>query len=264
MSTKKTAAAKTEGAAAPALPLFYHKPTLLDSNVHDKTGLSKNNTFAFASGANAIPVNLVEFPQLAHYYPIAFARDAVATPVAVVGVRDNENLFVNDNGEWTPNVYIPAYVRRYPFILSENPDGSALSLCIDDAPGVMVKDGEKFFDDKKQPTQMSKNAMEYCRSYHMAAKQTQLFGQALAESGLLVDRAAELTLAGGQRISFSGFRIIDEEKFNKLPEKTLVEWRNKGWLAGAYAHLFSGLQWGNVSRMLNERMGAGAQSAKKK
>ena len=254
MTTNKKAAAPApaKSDAAP-LPLFYTKPTLLDSSIHADTGLGKNQTFAFSAGANALPVNLVEFPQVAHYYPIAFARDAVATPVAIVGVRDNENLFVNAKGEWAPNTYMPAYVRRFPFILSENPDGSALSLCIEDAPGVFDAKGEKFFDDKKQPTQLSKNAMEFCRSYHMAAKQTQLFGQALVESGLLVDRAAELTIAGGQRISFSGFRIIDEEKFNKLPEKTLVEWRNKGWLAGVYAHLFSGLHWGGITRMVNER-----------
>ena len=99
MTTKKTAAAKTDAPAGAApLPLFYAKPTLLDSSVHDKVGLAKDQTFAFAGNANAIPVNLVEFPQIAHYYPIAFARDAVATPVAIVGVRDNENLFVNDKG----------------------------------------------------------------------------------------------------------------------------------------------------------------------
>lgn len=265
MTTNKKTTAKTDTpavAGAAPLPLFYNKPTLLDSAVHSNTGLGKNQTFAFANGANALPVNLVELPQVAHYYPVAFARDAVATPVAIVGVRDNENLFVNARGEWTPNTYIPAYIRRYPFILSENPDGSALSLCIEDAPGVLDPKGEKFFDDKKQPTQMSKNAMEFCRSYHMAAKQTQLFGQALADSGLLVDRAAELTLASGQRISFSGFRIVDEEKFNKLPEKTLAEWRNKGWLAGVYAHLFSGLHWGSITRLVNERPAAAAPKKK--
>lgn len=257
MTTKKSAAAEApKDAAAAPLPLFYNKPVLLDAALHADFGVAKDMNAMFANGVNALPVNLVEFPQVAHYYPIAFARDAVATPVAVVGVRDNENLFVDKDGNWTPNTYIPAYVRRYPFILSESPDGDTLSLCIEDAPGVLVKGdaGDKFFDDKKQPTQLSKNAMEFCRSYHMAAKQTQAFGEALLAADILVDRAAEITVKGGQRVSFSGFRIVDEEKFNKLPEKTFIEWRNKGWLAGVYAHLFSGLHWGSITRMINDRI----------
>jgi hypothetical protein len=258
MTTKKATAATETPSAAP-MPLFYAKPTLLDVTQHANWGLPKTMDFTFAGGANALPINLIEFPQVAHYYPIAFARDAAATPVAIVGVRDNENLFVDAKGAWTPNVYIPAYARRYPFILSESPDGQQLSLCIDDAPNVVVKNGgEKFFDDKKQPSQIAKNAIEFCRSYHMAARQTMAFGKALAESGLLVDRAADITLKDGQRISFTGFRIVDEEKFNKLPEATLVEWRNKGWLAGVYAHLFSGLHWGSITRMVNDKTPAAA------
>lgn len=250
-----TAKKTTTAAEAANMPLFYNKPTLLDVAQHADWGLTKSMTFAFAGTANAIPVNMVEFPQVAHYYPIAFARDAAATPVAVVGVRDNENLFVEDNGSWKSDVYVPAYVRRYPFILSESPDGQHLSLCVDDAPNIIARTGgERFFDDKGGPTQIAKNAIEFCRSYHVAAKQTMTFGQALAASGLLVDRSAELTLRNGQRISFSGFRIIDEEKFNKLPAETLLEWRSKGWLAAAYAHLFSGLHWGTITRLVNERM----------
>lgn len=251
--TKKSATEKAPEAQGP-LPLFYSKPTLLDAVQHANMGAAKDIGFAFAAKVNAVPLNLVEFPQAAHFYPIAFARDAVATPVAVVGVRDNENLFVNAAGQWQENAYIPAYVRRYPFILSESPDGQQLSLCIDDAPGMMVAGGaDRFFEENKEPTQLARNAMEFCRSYHIAAQHTQGFGQALIEADVLVDRTAEMTLKNGQRVSFSGFRIIDEERFNKLPEKTLVEWRTKGWLAGAYAHLFSGMHWGDITRMVAER-----------
>lgn len=255
--SKKPAAATADQSSAAAqgpLPLFYSKPTLLDAGVHAGMGAAGNIGFGFAAKVNALPLNLIEFPQAAHFYPIAFARDAVATPVAVVGVRDNENLFVDDKGQWQADTYIPAYVRRYPFILSESPDGQQLSLCIDDAPGIMTAGGDRFFDDQKEPTQLARNAMEFCRSYHVAAQHTQAFGKALIEADILVDRTAEMTLKNGQRVSFSGFRIIDEEKFNRLPEKTLVDWRARGWLAGAYAHLFSGMHWGDITRMIAGRM----------
>jgi len=254
---KNSAAATKEKPAASNNPLFYSKPTMITVDAHKKMGVTKDIGFGFAKGANAIPVNLVEFPQLAHYYPIAFARDAVATPVAIVGVRDDENLFVNAKGEWQANIYVPAYVRRYPFILAENTGSDQLSLCIDDVAGNMSAKGELFFDDKGQPSQASKNALDFCRSYHSAAHQTQEFGKALAAADILVDRTAEITVKGGQRITFSGFRIVDEQKFNALPEKTFMEWRAKGFLAGVYAHLFSGLHWGTITRMVNERMPEG-------
>lgn len=254
MAKTSTAATPKDKGATSANPLFYNKPTLITVDAHKKSGLNKDLGFGFAKGANAIPVNLVEFPQLAHYYPIAFARDAVATPVAIVGVRNDENLFVDAKGQWTPNTYIPAYARRYPFILSESTGSDQLSLCIDDANGALSAKGDAFFDDKGQPSQMSKNALDFCRSYHQAAQQSQEFGKALAAADILVDRTAEITVKGGQRITFSGFRIVDEAKFNALPEKTFMEWRAKGYLAGVYAHLFSGLHWGTITRLVNERL----------
>jgi len=245
------------------MPLFYTKPTLLDAKAHQDFGLVEGTTFDFTKNANAVPVNLVEMPQVAHFYPIAFARDEAATPVAVLGVRDSENLFVNEDGTWAQNTYIPAYIRRYPFILSESPDGKQLSLCIDDNDAFVGAQGKaRLFDDKGKPTPVASNALDFCRSYHVAARQTQDFGRALAAAGILVDRAAEISLPDGKRISFSGFRIIDEEKFSKLPDATIAEWRKKGWLAGVYAQLFSGFHWGTLTRLVSDKM-TPAKPAKK-
>ncbi|MCB1538651.1 MAG: SapC family protein [Rhodospirillales bacterium] len=253
-SPATSSSAETGTAPAQPLPLFYVRPTLLDARAHADVVIPKAMTYDFAAKVTAVPINLVEFPQVAHHYPIAFSRDAAATPVAIVGVREGENLFVDQAGQWAENAYIPAYVRRYPFILSESPDGRQLSLCIDDTPQTMQRGTQdRLFDDKGQPAQPAKNAMEFCRSFHVAAKQTEAFARVLADSGLLVERSAEMTLNNGRRVSFSGFRIVDEEKFNQLSEKTLVEWRDKGWLAGVYAHLFSGLHWGTLTRRINER-----------
>lgn len=256
---------KAETEQQPAnMPLFYTKPTLLDAELHKSWGLVENNDFSFTKPANAVPVNLVEMPQIAHFYPIAFAKDDASTPVAILGVRDDENLFLTEDGQWAENAYVPAYIRRYPFILSESPDGKQLSLCVDEnAAYVGEKGTKKLFEDGK-PSPVAKNALDFCRSYHVAARQTQDFGRALAESGILVERAAEISLPDNKRLSFSGFRIIDEAKFNQLPEATLAEWRKKGWLAGIYAHLFSGFHWGSVTRLVAERGAAPAKGKKAK
>ena len=236
------------------MPLFYKKPTPLDATVHAKMALKKNFGLGFTKGVNAVPVNLIELPQICHAYPIAFSPDANATPVAILGLRDNENLFLKENGEWEDDVYIPAYIRRYPFIFSEMPGNDQLSLCIDLSSDVTEEGGEQKFFDGEKPTQLAQNALEFCKSYHAAAQHTIEFGKALAAAGLLVDRNAEIAIGPNKKINFSGFRIIDEAKLADLDDKTFNEWRKKNWLPFIYAHLFSGAQWQRLTRLLNKRM----------
>jgi hypothetical protein len=237
------------------LPLFYKNPVLLDGEKHQEVSLNKDIGLGFTATTNAVPVNLIELPQVAHFYPIAFSNDGAATPVAIMGVRNDENLFVNKKGEWQKDAYIPSYIRRYPFILTEVNNGESLSLCIDETDEVISNDNANpLFDADKKPTDLANNAMEFCKSYHAASQQTLEFSKALADSGLLVERTAELVVKGDQKVNFSGFAIIDEEKFNKLDDATFNEWRAKGWIGAIYAHLFSGFHWNGITKLLGERM----------
>lgn len=245
---------KTEGAPS-NMPLFYKNPTPLDAKAHAKLALKKNFGFGFTKGVNAVPINLIEMPQICHFYPIAFSPDANATPVAIMGLRDNENLFLGPKNEWEANTYIPAYIRRYPFIFSEMPGGEQLTLCVDMDKNVVDEKAEQpFFDGEGKPTDLANNALEFCKSYHAAAQATIEFSKALAASGLLVEREAQINVAGNRRINFSGFKIIDEQKLAAMDDKTFMEWRKKGWLPFIYAHLFSGAQWQRLSHMLGQRL----------
>ena len=247
----------TNGAQAPAnpLPLFYNKPVPLDKEKHASWGLKENFGFGFTQKVNAVPVNLIEMPQICHFYPIAFSPDGNATPVAILGLRDEENLFVNDKGEWEQNTYIPAYIRRYPFIFSEVPGNDRLTLCIDENTDIAAEKGpQAFFDREGNPSDLANNALEFCKSYHAAAQQTLEFSKALADADILVQREAQINVAGDKRINFSGFHIVDEQKLAELDDKTFLQWREKGWLPFIYAHLFSGAQWQNLSTLLSERL----------
>ncbi|MCD8563064.1 MAG: SapC family protein [Alphaproteobacteria bacterium] len=253
--TKEKPAAKESPAPAAGLPLFYKNPVPLDGKAHAKLGLKKNFGFGFTKGINAVPVNLIELPQICHFYPIAFSPDDHATPVAILGLRDGENLFLKPDNTWEDNMYIPAYIRRYPFIFSEMPGGENLSLCIDmDKSIVEESNDQPFFEKDGKPSLLSQNALEFCKSYHAAAQQTLEFSKALAASGLLVERQAQLSVAGNRRINFSGFKIVDETKLAELSDKDFLEWRKKGWLPFLYAHLFSGAQWQRLTALLNDRL----------
>jgi hypothetical protein len=241
--------------AAGSMPLFYTGPAPLDAKAHVKLGLEENFGFGFTNTANAVPINLIEMPQVCHYYPIAFSPDGNATPVAILGLRDSENLFLNADNSWVENSYIPAYIRRYPFIFSELPDSDQLTLCVDMNDDIVSEKGaQRFFDDEGKATDLANNALEFCKSYHAAAQQTMEFSKAIAEADILVDREAQLNVTGNKRINFSGFKIIDEEKLSKLDDKVFLEWRAKGWLPFLYAHLLSGAQWQRLTSMLNERL----------
>lgn len=243
------------GPQSGALPLFYKNPAPLDAKAHTNLALKENFGLGFTKDVNAVPVNLIEMPQVCHFYPIAFSPDAAATPVAILGLRNNENLFLTANNQWEENTYIPAYIRRYPFIFSEMPNSEQLSLCVDMGDAIIQKDGpQRFFDKDGKPSPLSQNALEFCKSYHAAAQHTMEFSKALSESGLLIERAAEINLAGGKKINFAGFRIVDEKKLGELDEKTFLAWRKKGWLPFIYAHLFSGAQWQRLTILLNKRM----------
>ena len=252
MSKKKNDSDKQDA----NMPLFYKSPAPLDAKAHADAALKDNFGFGFTDGVNAVPINLIEMPQICNSYPIAFSPDGKATPVAILGLREGENLFLNSDNTWLENNYIPAYIRRYPFIFSEVPDSDQLTLCIDMDSSVVDEKGKgkKFFDEDGEASELSKNALEFCKSYHAAAQQTLAFSEALADADILVNREAQLNVAGNRRINFSGFQIIDEKKFAELDNATFLDWRKKGWLPFIYAHLFSGMQWHRLTSMLNQRL----------
>ena len=114
------------------LPLFYKQPTPLDAKAHAKLGLKKNFGFGFTEGINAVPVNLIEMPQICHFYPIAFFTGwAMQRQLRLWVCATMKNLFLHSDNSWEPETYIPAYIRRYPFIFSEMPDNEQLTLCVD-------------------------------------------------------------------------------------------------------------------------------------
>jgi hypothetical protein len=246
--SKKSAAAAPLSQAAIPLPVFYTNPVLLRSDLHAGMGLPQPLSLTFAAKSNAIPLNLEEFAFAARHYPIAFAGAGELFPIAVVGMRTAENLFVQD-GAWAPDHYVPAYVRRYPFILLEDKDAATLSLMIDDVPGLLVPAGaqSRAFFEGSTSAQFTREALDFCRAYLAGSLATQGFTKALSDAGILIERQANVAFKDGSRFTLAGLQIIDEEKYRALPDAIITDWFRRGWLDMISLILSSGQNWGALT-----------------
>lgn len=237
--------------APPQMPLLYKNPMAVSSQRHADLKVKRNRTFNYAAKVHAIPVLAEELPQLQNYYPLVFGPGPSAGVMALLGLRAGENLFVNADGSWAERNQIPAYVGRYPFLLVEIPEDKRLVLIVEEDEEILRPDGDiPLFQDGKG-TKEGEEILNYCVAFNESARQTQLFCEEVEKLGLLVDQRAEVVTPDGKQLALSGFRIIDEAKFNALPDETFLEWRKRNWIGLVYAHFVSLGRWQN----LIDRMG---------
>jgi hypothetical protein len=223
-----------------ALPLFYKSPRVLTPVSHGNRSLRVSNDFRFAADTNAIPLVAEEMPLAARHYPVVFSDEATPHPVAILGLQQQKNLFVDSEGRWRAGTYVPAYVRRYPFIFFENDARTELTLCVDEAADAFTEGRENpLFDASGEATAVTRGVLAFCRDYHAQHLLAAELGHMLAQADLLIEHRADVTLNDGQRMSLSGFKVIDSKRFDKLPDETFLEWRRKGWLPLIYSHFFS-------------------------
>lgn len=227
-----------------SIALFYKNPRLLDSGPDADLRVRKITDLSFARNVNTIPINLNEFAQAARHYPIGFIGES-GIPMAIVGLQET-NAFLDAEGRWKAGAYVPAFVRRYPFIFADTEVKGEYKLCIDDTPETVSRtEGERLFEGGK-PTGLTNKAAEFCRDFHQAALATDAFAKAIRTAGLLVPRQADTKLAAGPSFRLVGFKLVDTEKLRKIPARTLGQWNDKNWLAPLYAHVQSMTNWSNL------------------
>jgi hypothetical protein len=242
---------------APPPPLFYSRPAPLSAQAHRTFKVRSETDFSFAAGTNAVPITVPEFVMAARHYPIIFIGDELV-PTVALGLRPEDNLFISVKGEWEPGQYVPAYVRRFPFILLGGPDDERLQLGIDEAAASSKSDARALFDGEKE-TDAVRNALNLCEQFHGAYLHTAGFSAALVETGLAETRSLDVTMADNQTMNIGSFLAVNEEKFKQLPDKTFLEWREKGWLHAIYFHLQSLNNWEFLLARASARMAAAAQ-----
>jgi hypothetical protein len=245
----------------PNLPMFYRSPRPVDRARDAHMGLFRPSNYSFAAGTNAIPLLADELPMAAPYYPIVFADGPIPIPAAVVGLRNDQNLFVDASGQWARGAYIPAYVRRYPFILMDDTDQKQYVLCIDEESEQFREDGEfRLFEDG-EPSAFTRSAMEFCAELRQQGEVTDRLVDAFKMHEILVPNDASIELSDGSRMQLSGFLVIDPKRFDALSDSVIFEWRARGWLGLVYAQLLSSHRWQGLVQLLRERGGEAEQEA---
>lgn len=227
------------------LPMFFRAPLALDPKRHANAGLKAISDLSFAKQTNSIAINAVEFFEAAKHYPIVFTGTDVPMPGIIVGL-EQQNYFVDAKGRWKDGTYVPAYVRKYPFLFLDMPEKQQLMLCVDEgAPQFAEKgarDAHPLFEGEK-PSALCSNALEFCKVYHQHYLHTQALGLDLKRANVLEQMQSNTKLDTGREIQLSGFWVVDEKKLAELPDATILDFHKRGVLPLLYAALLSGSNW---------------------
>lgn len=235
-------------AAAPSLPLFYKKPVPVEPSRHATAGLRESVDFGFSRQTNAIALTASEIVHAARHYPVVFSKDA-PVPFAVVGLRDKQNLFVDAAGQWREGYYIPAYVRRYPFIFSEVPESRQLVLCVDEAcENFEASSTTPFFVDGK-PSDSLQRSFKFNETFQVHYEDTRRFGEWLDKNNMLEGKLARAELGNGETLTLQGFRLLNPERLRALDDAQVLDLHKRGWLPLLHFHLQSLQNWAVLSSL---------------
>lgn len=226
----------------PQLPLFYKELEPLSTQRHQNFKSRPTNEAKFLTEAHAVPVLVDEFVSAQRFYPIVFSLGDNPVPLALMGLNEGVNTFVDENGALLGPTYVPAYMRRYPYMLARiTPDDPNLSLCFDPSSGMVGEfdEGEALFDGDK-PSPATENIMKFCEEFEIAAQRTNGFMEELIKADLLMEGELSIQVPGQEQpYIYRGFKMVDETKFQELRGDELRKFNQNGMLPLIMAHLFS-------------------------
>lgn len=228
---------------------LYGNTEVLSLQRHGNLGLARQGNYEFSRGTVSVPASLSEVVLAQRFYPLVFAGAETPLPVIVLGLSEaTGNLFVEADGNWEKHRYVPAFLRRYPFVAVPKHSGEELMLAADVGSDLVVENGPRPFFADGTPSEGAKRAFDFCAKLHADFQAARDFAAALAQAGLLREQRAEISLGGKARLELTNFRTVDESKFDALADETFLDWRRRGWLAPVHAHLMSLASWSDLAR----------------
>ena len=215
----------------------------------------------FVRDLNAIPISYTEFALIGREYPIVFTtgdRGQSFAPVAVLGMTQGENLFVND-GAWSDRIYVPAYARRFPFCMAtvtlNKVQQQDRLICVEST--FLVDSGELMFDDKGNPVEKWKDIERLLTEYEADLERSREMCAILSDYGLLEPFTMQATLNAGGAMHLTGMHRVDEKRLEHLNASQIKNLMRKGVMGRIYTHLLS---LDNFSALLNRKAARAAAS----
>jgi len=225
------------------LPLFYKNIVPLSSIIHKNYYIDHPDNYNFAKKTNSTYIANIEFTKASREYPIVFAieQGKAVYPVVLLGLDKDQNLFIDNNGKWLTD-YIPAYVRRYPFILAKTQAGNDnYTICGDDQfPGFNTnKKGEKLFGRSGTYSDPLKKSIEFLKEYNNHTQITATFCAKLVELNILEPMKLSVKTNEGKQLSMTGFMGVNRAKFKALSAEKIIDLFKSDQLELVYLHLAS-------------------------
>jgi len=228
--------------APQGLPLFYNDLLPLNSGEHGKLKSRPIENANFVVNQHAIPLTVEEFVSASRNFPIVFSAGDNPVPLALMGMNEGVNVFMDDEGKFTLPVYLPAYTPRYPFLLARlRPDSDELTLCFDPTSDALgeFEEGNALFDGT-EATDTTKDILKFCEDFEQAGARTQAFVDELKKYELLMDGEVAIQQDGREApYIYRGFQMVNEEKLRDMRGDQLRAMNQNGMLPLIYAHLFS-------------------------
>jgi hypothetical protein len=221
--------------------MIYETAVPVSSTSHADWYVEAGSDYAFCRNVHSVPLLALEFASATLEYVIVFAGSGdLVMPAAVLGVWPDKNLYVTRQGSWQAK-YIPAFVRRYPFVFSSRDEGKTLTLCIDEAfPGINRNGrGQRLFEAEGKPTDYLNNVLNFLQHYQLEFQRTEEFCKKLKNLSLLEPMQAQVNLRSGERLALRGFSVVDRARLKTLRADVLAELMHSDQLEWIYSHLAS-------------------------
>lgn len=224
----------------PTIAFFYRNPEILQFNSHKGLRFRPVRTVDFAAKQTAAPIVLAEFSAACLEYPIVFARgesDSDWIAIVVTGLQPEQNVFVDANGEWRGR-YVPASIRRYPFVLAKT-GGDDFSVAADlDAPH-FEKSGELVFNTDGSPSDVMRDVLSLLQEFQAQADITSKFISRLMADDLLQETTVNVQLPDLVTHPIGKIWMVNEQKLLAASDDLLLNLAKSGELGFIYAHLLS-------------------------
>lgn len=209
--------------------LLYETVAPITAARHGNWSLDRRQDYSYCKAINACPLMVSEFRAAAATLPVVFSQaEGDAVPAVVLGIEQDRSAVVAEDGSWTGR-YIPAFLRRYPFVFASSQGGEQFTLCLDESYSGLDREGqrgERLFTDDGEPTETMTAALEFTKNFEIENRRTQAFCKILEELALLDPMNAQITMPDGTKRALTGFQTVSRDRLKALaadPVKTLFD-----------------------------------------